>query len=201
MIQDESVRASLRTASRGPAAILGAAAVAACLALVLLAPGRAPAAAAPPLVLDKGVIKRVTPRVLVLSALDGSRLSLRLNPRTRVVLNGRTARIADLVPGLAASARHTPAGVVRQVQAVGTPPPPVTEERGILEAVAADGVVLRRADGGTLSVGVAPTTRVVLRGVPASLADLRPGLQAVIRHRGGAAAISIRAFGRVPVGG
>jgi len=89
---------------------------------------------------------------------------------------------------------------VRQVQAVGTPPAPVTEERGILEAVTPSSVVLRRADGGTLSVGVAPTTRVLLRGLPAALTDLQPGLQASIRHRAGGPAIAIRAFGRPPAG-
>ena len=131
----------------------------------------------------------------MLRALDGARLRLHLDGATRVVLNGHAAHVADLAPGLAASARHTPAGRVILLQAVGTRAAD-HPGAGTIEALPADGLVLRRADGSAVTVAVGPATRVVLRGVPATLADLAPGLTAVVRHRGAEPALTVRAFGR-----
>ena len=84
------------------------------------------------------------------------------------------------------------------VQAVGTPRPPITQERGTIEAVQPEGLVLRRPDGTALAVAVGPATRVLLRGAPAAAADLVPGLTALVRHRGTEPALSVRAFGKAP---
>lgn len=200
MVEDGGVRAPSRTAPR--VAGLAVAAALAC-AIALAGPGAAAGARAaangPALVVDKGIIRRVTDRLLVLDALDGVRLSLRLAPATRVVLNGQAAQPADLVPGLAASATHPRGGAVRVVRAVGEPA--VTQDRGVIASLSGSGLVLLRADGVAVTVTVGPATRIQRSGHPASLADLIPGLQAVVRHRGARPAIAIRAFGRVPAPG
>jgi hypothetical protein len=198
-----------------PGSIRRRVAAAAAAALVLAAPaatlgtpaGHPPgarAASTATLVVDKGIIRRVTWHLLVLRTLDGAVVRLRMNAQTRVVLNGHRSRIGRLGPGLVASARHTPGGLVRLVQAVGTTPSPlvpavpVSELRGVIDAADAAGLTLRLGDGGTVAVSVAATTRILLRGRPGALADLEPGLSAIVRRRGERPAIAVRAWGQVP---
>jgi hypothetical protein len=72
-----------------------------CAALVVAAPG-----AATPHSVDRGIIVRVRPPVLVLRELDGSRMRFRINPTTIVKLDGRRVRLRRLQRGDVAVVVH-----------------------------------------------------------------------------------------------
>lgn len=71
----------------------------------------------------------------------------------------------------------------------------LTVDRGVVQSVAGDQIVLRALDGGVATFAVAPTTRVKLNGIVVALADIRPGFVASVVHDGTAPATLIRAFG------
>lgn len=71
-----------------------------------------------------------------------------------------------------------------------------SSERGIVQSVSADGLVLKTLDGSTVAVAVDARTRVLVDGHPASILDVRPGFVAVVTERGksGQAAQEVDAF-------
>ncbi len=70
-------------------------------------------------------------------------------------------------------------------------------ERGIIQSLSADAVVLRALDGSEITVALAPTTRFRLNGRPVRLGRLGAGLVAeAVTPLDGGAAIVLRAFGR-----
>lgn len=82
------------------------------LVALLLAP---PASAARRIV-DRGIVVRVAPSVLVLRELDGSRVRIRLAARTAITLDGFPATVVDLRRGQIAFVVHfgrRPARAVR----------------------------------------------------------------------------------------
>lgn len=70
-------------------------------------------------------------------------------------------------------------------------------ERGIVQSVSPSAVVLRGLDGVDVAVAIGPATRIRLNGLPATLADVRPGFVAETVRDGGNPAVRLRAFGRV----
>jgi hypothetical protein len=71
-----------------------------------------------------------------------------------------------------------------------------TTDRGVVQSVGSDQIVLRALDGSVVSFAVSSATRVKLNGVQVSLADIQPGFVASVVHRGRAPATVIRAFGK-----
>ncbi|HEV2593340.1 MAG TPA: hypothetical protein VGU02_15765 [Gaiellaceae bacterium] len=67
-----------------------------CVLLALAIP--ATAFAAPPSV-ERGLVLRVRPRAILVQELDGTRDRIPVSKTTRVVLNGRRARLRDLHRG------------------------------------------------------------------------------------------------------
>jgi hypothetical protein len=76
-------------------------------------------------------------------------------------------------------------------------PSELVVDRGVVQSVTTSGIVLRELDGSVVSLVVGPATRVRLNGLPATLADVRPGFVAGVVHDGTAPAILVRAFGRL----
>jgi hypothetical protein len=68
---------------------------------------------------DSGVIASVEPGRFALRRADGSLITLRTTPSTRVRLNGRPATTAAIRPGRLARVTHTSDGRARLVQLVG----------------------------------------------------------------------------------
>ena len=68
---------------------------------------------------DRGVIASVSARQFVLRRADGSLLTLRITPSTRVRLNGFPATPAAIRPGQRARVTHTTDGKAKLVQLVG----------------------------------------------------------------------------------
>jgi hypothetical protein len=71
-----------------------------------------------------------------------------------------------------------------------------TTDRGVVQSVEAQQIVLRALDGSVVSFAISSTTRVKLNGVRVSLAAIKPGFVATVVHNGGAPAVVIRAFGK-----
>ena len=65
------------------------------------------------------MIASVSGRQFVLRLVDGSSLTLRITPRTRVRLNGSAATTAAIRPGRLARVTHTADGKAQLVQLVG----------------------------------------------------------------------------------
>lgn len=72
-----------------------------------------------------------------------------------------------------------------------------TVDRGIIQSVTSSALVLRGLDGVDVDVPLGPGTRFRLNGLPATLADVQPGLVAETVRYGSRAAVRVRAFGRV----
>lgn len=72
-----------------------------------------------------------------------------------------------------------------------------TVDRGIVQSVTPTVLVLRGLDGIDVDVPLGRRTRFRLNGLPATLADVQPGLVAETVRYGGRAAVRVRAFGRV----
>lgn len=68
-------------------------------------------------------------------------------------------------------------------------------DRGIVQAVGPQQIVLTALDGSVLSFSVSPETRVRINGGRASLGEIRPGFVASVLHDRRARAILIEAFG------
>jgi hypothetical protein len=71
-----------------------------------------------------------------------------------------------------------------------------TTDRGVVQSVEAQQIVLRALDGSIVSYAISATTRVKLNGVRVTLADIKPGFVATVTHNGSAPAVVIRAFGK-----
>ena len=68
---------------------------------------------------DRGTIASVSSRQFVLRRADGSLVTLRITPSTRVRLNGRPATLAAIRPGRLALVTYTAEGKAKLVQLVG----------------------------------------------------------------------------------
>jgi hypothetical protein len=156
----------------------------------------APAGAATHVTVDRGVVQSISSSQIVLRGLDGSTLSFAIAPRTQVLLNGAPANVSAIQPGFTAQVAHTAAGKALVIRAFGKPRAVKQTDRGMIVSVAATLLVLRRADGATVSVSVGPQTSVILNDVPASLSELRPGYLAAVLHYGAQPAREVRALRR-----
>jgi hypothetical protein len=111
----------------------------------------------------------------------GELVKLPLAPDCEVVLNGATIldgkplKPADLRPGDLAKVTHD--AQVRRVEAYRP-----FGEVGTIEAVLADGLVIKPAAGKTTNFAAGKDTKITLGGDPAQLADLRAGDQVEITH-------------------
>jgi hypothetical protein len=70
-------------------------------------------------------------------------------------------------------------------------------ERGIVQSATRTALTLRALDGAELTVPVGAATRVRVNGLPATLAEIRPGFVADTLRYGSRPAVRVRAFGRL----
>lgn len=157
------------------------------LGVVVAAFGAASTAAAADRVVDRGIVQTVSSETLVLRALDGVDVEIRLGPLTRFRLNGRPATLGDLRPGFVAEAVHygtRPALRVRAFGRVAT-----TTERGRLVGVR-DAWLVLRAGSGRVRIPVTDATLVRRRGRLVALRVLRVGMRVeVARAEDGSAEV------------
>ena len=154
----------------------------------------APAVAADRVV-ERGIVQSVDPTTLVLRALDGTDVAVRLGPGTRVRLNGRAATVAEISPGFVAEVVTAGSGPARVVRAFGDVERGVV--RGVLLRVAPRGLLLRRASGRSVRIAIGARTTVWRGGTRLGLRVLRPGMQIDVYRAagGGARVVVIRSAG------
>jgi hypothetical protein len=75
--------------------------------------------------------------------------------------------------------------------------PGVTTDRGVVQNVTSQRLVVRALDGSDLEFAVDAATRVLLNGVRARLAAIRPGFVAEVVHEPSGRALRVRAFGEI----
>lgn len=68
----------------------------------------------------------------------------------------------------------------------------VVTDRGIVQAAAADTLVLRALDGSSLTVALDARTRIYVDNRGAEISDLQPGSVATVRHVDGGPALDVR---------
>jgi hypothetical protein len=105
----------------------------------------APQAIAADRVVERGIVQSVTPSAVVLRALDGSDVEVRIGPLTRVRLNGLPAALTDVRPGFVAEAVRYGTRPAARLRAFGR----LTgvTERGRLLVVRDSALVLRTGAG------------------------------------------------------
>jgi hypothetical protein len=141
------------------------------------------------LTVDRGVVQSVSSSRIVLRELDGSTASFQVGARTRVLLNGRPATLADILPGFVAAVAHNGSAPARVVRAFGRTSPAI--DSGVVVSVSRRVLVIRTPDGATMRFEVTARTTFLLRGLPATIAAVRPGRLVKVTHTQGGAAIRI----------
>jgi hypothetical protein len=159
---------------------------AAALALVASAP-----AGAADRVVERGILQSIDRSTVVLRALDGTDVAVRIVPRTRFRLNGSHSALADIRPGLVAevvtAGSGGPALVVRAFGDVDG-----ATVRGVLLRVAPRGVLLRRPSGRTARIPIGARTTVWRDGTRVRVRVLRAGMRVeVYRAAGGVARVVV----------
>ncbi len=141
--------------------------------------GRADGAAAPGRGTHRGIVRVVSANAVVLRELDGSTVTVPVNAKTRVLIDGKPGSLDDVKPGFVAVATWQ-AGKSARVLQTFDPTPKHGTGAVLVESVSANAVVLKEPNGSTVSVLVNAKTRVFVNGKPASLRNVKPGFIAVI---------------------
>jgi hypothetical protein len=158
-------------------------------ALVAVLSGAAPAGAADRIA-ERGIVQSIDPTAIVLRALDGTDVSLRLGPETRFRLNGRAATVADVQPGFVAEVVTAGSGQALVVRAFGDARRRAV--RGVLLRVAPRALVVFRPSGRSVRIAVVERTTVWRGARRIGLRALRPGLQVdVFRAPSGVARVIV----------
>src|SRR5205807_192928 len=112
---------------------------------------------------ERGIVQSVSTGVLVLKALDGSTVSIAVDARTRVVVDGKRGAILDVRPGFVAvvTARGASGQAALEVDAFSSSPTSVEAAAGVVRSVSPGEVVLDALDGARVRVAVDAATQVL----------------------------------------
>jgi hypothetical protein len=117
-----------------------------------------------------GIVQSVAPRAVVLKELDGSTVSVPVAPSTRVFVNGARAALGAVEPGFVASASWRTGRPASELQTFDP-----SASIAVVQSVSASAVVVTDSGGSTITIHVAPRTRVLVDGKPAPLSAVAPG--------------------------
>ena len=124
----------------------------------------------------RGIVLSVSARAVVLKELDGSTVSVPVDAKTRVLVDGQPASLRAVKPGFVVFAEWRAGNATRELQALNA------ADVGVVESVSADAVVVQEARGSTVTIPVDAKTRVSVDGKPASLRDVKPGYYTVVTN-------------------
>jgi len=127
----------------------------------------------------RGIVQALSAKAVTLKELDGTTLSVAVDAKTHVFVDGKPASLRDVEPGFAAIAKvkaGRPALELRTFDLLRPHGPGGAAVNGaVVKSVSAVAVVLNKPDGNTVTVLVDAKTRVFIDGQPASLSDVEPG--------------------------
>jgi hypothetical protein len=141
------------------------------------------------LTVDRGVVQSVSASRIVLRELDGRVVGISVAARTRVLVNGSPATLSDIRPGFVASVVHDGSAPARLIRAFGRIQP--TIDRGVVVSLAARVLTIRTPSGTELTFRISARTRIRWRGLPATIAAIRPGRLVVVAHTAGGEALRL----------
>lgn len=121
----------------------------------------------------QGVVQSLTATAVVLRELDGSTVSVPVDPRTRIVVNGKPAALADVEPGFVGSASWTGGKSAPELDTFASASPAATSAE-VVQSVLPDAVLVTTA-GGTVKLRVNSKTRLFVGGELATLRAIKPG--------------------------
>jgi hypothetical protein len=158
-------------------------------AAVALLAVSAPAAAADRVV-ERGIVQSIDSTAIVLRALDGTDVAIRLGPVTRFRLNGRAATVEDIHPGLVAEVVTIGPGPALVVRAFGDVERAAV--RGVVLRIGSRGLLIRRASGRSVRIAINARTTVWHGGTRRGLRAVRPGMRVdVYRAAAGVARVIV----------
>jgi hypothetical protein len=131
-----------------------------------------------PSVTRRGIIQALSAKAITLKELDGTTLSVSVDAKTRVFINGKRALLREVKPGFAAIAKGKagePARELRTFDLSGQQGP----VGAVVKSVSGTTVVLTEPDGSTVTVVVDAKTHVFIDGKPASLSEVELGFVVV----------------------
>ena len=141
------------------------------------------------LTIDRGIVQSVSPTRIVLRELDGNTVAIAVSAETTVLVNGLPATVLDIQPGFVAAVTHRGRNPAVLIRAFGRIQPIV--DRGIVLSASPRAVVIRTVDGSSLTFRVTLRTRIRWRGLPATMAAVRPGRVVEVAHTRAGVAIRI----------
>jgi len=130
----------------------------------------------PPARSGQGIVLSVSARAVVLKELDGSTVSVPVDAKTRVLVDGKPASLRAVKPGFVAVAKWRAGKATQELQALNA------TDVAVVESVSADAVVVQEARGSTVTIPVDAKTRVFVDGKPASLRAVKPGYYTVVTN-------------------
>ena len=123
-----------------------------------------------------GIVQAVRPHGVVVRQLDGRKLFVGVGARTAVTVNGSPATLADLRPGFVVAFTARANGMALTLRASNPSGGAAsTPKAGTVQSVSADAVVVTGPNGGTVTIAVAPRTKVVLNGSPVTIGEIAAG--------------------------
>ncbi len=141
-------------------------------------------------VVDRGIVQSVRPSTIGLRALDGAEVEVPVGPPTRVRINGRPGRLADIRPGFVAETVRPGDGPATRIRALGRVP--LAVERGRVVDVGRSLIVLRLGRAGHARIALTNGTVVRRAGRLLGLRALRPGMQVVVQRAADGSAQVVR---------
>ena len=125
-------------------------------------------------VTGSGIVQAVRAHAVVVRQLDGSRIVVPVGPRTSVFLNGAPSSLGALRPGFVVTFTGRPGRAAQSLSATGSTAP-AAPKPGTVQSVSATSIVVTAQNGGTVTILVAPRTRVFLNGSPVSIGQIAAG--------------------------
>jgi hypothetical protein len=136
-----------------------------------------------PVAIRRGIVQALSAKAVTLKELDGTTLSVAVDAKTHVFVDGKPASLRDVEPGFVAIAKVKPGRTALELRTfdLSRPHGPggAAVKVAVVKSVSAVAVVLNKPDGNTVTVLVDAKTRVFIDGQPASLSDVEPGFVVV----------------------
>jgi hypothetical protein len=121
----------------------------------------------------RGIVRLVSAKAVVLKELDGSTVTVPVDAKTRVLVDGKPGSLDEVKPGFVAVATWQAGQAARVLRTFD--PSPKHGTGVVVKSVSANAVVLKEPNGSTVTVLINAKTRVFVNGKPASLRDVKPG--------------------------
>jgi len=127
-----------------------------------------------------GLVQAVGADSLTLKLKNGSPATIQVSNDTKIVVNGKPGKLADIQVGYHALVRLKAAGGPAKAIRAHQAPAPGTVVRGRVDSVGSDSITLKKKDGSPVVIPVNSDTKIRVKGKPGTLGDIHPGDRALV---------------------